>query len=48
MRQAARGDLLGDRLAHDVGGTHRHGRRVDNLPSPLMDEVLARLSPLFN
>jgi mRNA interferase ChpB len=26
----------------------RHGRRVDNLPSPLMDEVLARLSPLFN
>lgn len=26
----------------------RHGRRVDNLPPPLMDEVLARLSPLFN
>jgi mRNA interferase ChpB len=26
----------------------RHGRRVDNLPAPLMDEVLARLSPLFN
>jgi mRNA interferase ChpB len=26
----------------------RHGRRVDKLPSPLMDEVLARLSPLFN
>jgi mRNA interferase ChpB len=26
----------------------RRGRRVDNLPPPLMDEVLARLSPLFN
>jgi hypothetical protein len=26
----------------------RHGRHVDNLPPPLMDEVLARLSPLFN
>lgn len=26
----------------------RHGRRVDSLPLPLMDEVLARMSPLFN
>jgi mRNA interferase ChpB len=26
----------------------RRGRRVDKLPPPLMDEVLARLSPLFN
>jgi mRNA interferase ChpB len=26
----------------------RRGRCVDSLPPPLMDEVLARLSPLFN
>lgn len=26
----------------------RRGRRVDGLPEPLMDEVLARLGPLFN
>lgn len=26
----------------------RRGRRVDSLPEPLMDEVLARLGPLFN
>ena len=28
--------------------TARRGRRVDTLPPPLMDEVLARLSPLFH
>ncbi len=25
----------------------RHGRKVDTLPGPLMDEVLARLAPIF-
>lgn len=28
--------------------TARRGRRVDTLPRPQMDEVLARLAPLFN
>lgn len=25
----------------------RHGRRVESVPAPLMEEVLARLAPLF-
>ena len=27
--------------------SERRGRKVDSLPEPLMDEVLARLTPLF-
>jgi mRNA interferase ChpB len=25
----------------------RHGRKVDTLPGPIMDEVLAKLAPIF-
>jgi mRNA interferase ChpB len=25
----------------------RHGRKVDTMPAPLMDDVLARLAPIF-
>ena len=28
--------------------TARRGRKVDRLPAPLMDEVLARLAPIFD
>ncbi len=25
----------------------RHGRKLENVPAPIMDEVLARLAPIF-